>query len=99
MVPHMSRKLIVMLVTVGFMMPVGVLAQSPRIAKSDNAKPAVSTPRTEDGHPDLSGYWGHLSEDDQKLAAAGEQIVDGPEGGDGTPEAFSWWITHFEMDA
>lgn len=73
-----------------------VFAQTEDV-KASTAK-ATSMPRRADGKPDLDGYWGHLSEDEQKLADPTQSIVDGPQGGDGTGAAFSWWITHFETD-
>jgi hypothetical protein len=57
-----------------------------------------------DGKPDFSGYWGHVLVDDQQLATKDQSIVgentrEALQGGDGSPQSFSWWITHFEMDA
>ena len=64
-----------------------------------NHAPSGSTPHTPDGKPDFSGYWGTTGTENQKLANPTDSIADGPEGGDGSPAAFSWWIVHFEMDA
>ncbi len=68
-----------------------VVAQESKVA----AKPASAS----QAHPDLNGFWGRLTVDTQKLADPKANIVDGLDGGDGSGEAFSWWITHFETDA
>jgi hypothetical protein len=75
------------------------LCLSAQKAATTSATPAVTTPRTANGKVDFSGYWGPLSLDAQKLASTKDNIVGGLEGGNGSPEAFSWWITHFERDA
>jgi hypothetical protein len=79
--------------------PTLALAQRGSAAKGDSTKPAVATPHLANGQPDLSGYWGHLAYEMQKLADPKANIVGGLEGGDGSGQAFSWWITHFETDA
>jgi hypothetical protein len=82
--------------------PAGAFGQ--RVGSSNtNSKASVPTPRTADGKPDLNGYWGHLLADDQILATKNDSIVgenarQALEGGNGSPESFSWWITHFETD-
>src|SRR5690242_8424230 len=94
----------VVLVLVALWFPLGASAQRGGTAKDNGAKSPVATPHTADGKPDLSGYWGHLLADDQILASRTDSIVgentrQALEGGDGSPESFSWWITHFESDA
>jgi hypothetical protein len=85
---------VILIAAIGF--PVNASAQR---GSPGDAKTAKSTPRTADGKPDFSGYWGRLTYEQQKLADPKASIVDGLEGGDGSGPAFSWWITHFETDA
>ena len=83
------------LLVAALVVPLGLSAQK----ANTSAAPAVSTPRTANGKVDFSGWWGTLARDGQKIADTKQNMVGGLEGGNGTPEAFSYWITHFERDA
>jgi hypothetical protein len=97
---QISRSSVVLfLVVVTLSIPAGVFGQGRGDSSARNAKPSGPTPRTADGKPDFSGYWGELSLEQYKIASPTASIADGPEGGDGSGAAFTWWITHFEMDA
>src|SRR5262245_38754770 len=74
------------------------LVLSAQQAATPAAAPAAATPRMANGKVDFSGWWGVLGMDAQKLAT-NQNMVGGIEGGNGSIEAFSYWITHFERDA
>jgi hypothetical protein len=61
---------------------------------SKTSTAAAGTPRTADGHPDFSGYWGRLKIDapPQTEPLAADQI-------DGGVSGYSTYITAFEKDA
>src|ERR1041384_216992 len=63
------------------------------------AASAVPTPRMANGKVDFSGWWGNLAMDGQQLADTKKNMVGGLEGGNGSPEAFAYWITHYERDS
>ena len=85
-----------------FSVPLGLSAQEQEAQTQGgaaSAAPKVTTQRMANGKVDFSGWWGTLAMDAQKLATGKENMVGGLADGNGSPEAFSYWITHFERDA